>query len=107
MALDEEALRQQLAQEVDALMTPIDIEALRAEGILGKRIGAWYEVLDMARLPEHARKQIRTRQDSISGDKPPMVTFMKVTKRLKRLHKKLHGCSATVEGGYDTCSQRD
>jgi hypothetical protein len=48
MALDEEALRQQLAQEVDALMTPIDIEAPRAEGILGKRIGAWYEVLDMA-----------------------------------------------------------
>jgi len=85
MAIDKETLRQKLAQTVQELMTPIDVEALRAEGILGKRQGAWYEVLDMGRLPEHVRKRVNEMQFSASGEKPPMVKFLKVTKRLERL----------------------
>jgi hypothetical protein len=68
-----------LLREAQKLMTRIDFESLMAEGILGKRKGAWYEVLDMARLPEHARKRIRETRDSPSGERPPMVEFLKMT----------------------------
>jgi hypothetical protein len=42
--------------------TPIDFEELIAAGVL-RKVRAWYEVLDMTRLPEHARvkaQQIKT-----------------------------------------------
>ena len=90
MAIDKETRRQELAQTVQELMTPIDFEALRAEGILGKRQGAWHEVLDMARLPEYVRKRINE-MVTHSGEKPPTVKFLKVTKRLERLQKLLNG----------------
>jgi hypothetical protein len=38
--------------------TPIDFDQLIADGVLRKH-GARYELLDLARLPEHARRQIR------------------------------------------------
>src|SRR5262249_53410513 len=38
------------------LARPIDFAGLAAAGVLRKR-GAWYEVLDWRRLPEHVRRR--------------------------------------------------
>jgi hypothetical protein len=40
------------------LSTPIDFDQLVADGVLKKR-GAWWQVLDWDRLPEHARRKVQ------------------------------------------------
>jgi hypothetical protein len=50
---------QELERLRELLATPIDFDRLVADGII-KRHGAWWQVLDTARLPEHARVKIRT-----------------------------------------------
>lgn len=40
------------------LAKPIDFETLIADGVLEKN-GAWYKILDMDRLPDHATAKIR------------------------------------------------
>jgi len=44
----------ELRHLAEMLSTPIDFDLLVADGILKKR-GAWWQVLDRDRLPEHAR----------------------------------------------------
>lgn len=49
---------EQLRHLAEMLATPIDFDQLVADGILRKR-GAWWEVLDWNRLPEHARQKVQ------------------------------------------------
>ncbi len=39
--------------------TPIDFDALIEQGVLEKK-GAWYAILDMDRLPEHAKRRVKS-----------------------------------------------
>jgi hypothetical protein len=48
---------EEIRNQAELLATPLDFEQLVADGILRKR-GAWWEVLDMDRLPKHARCKI-------------------------------------------------
>jgi hypoxanthine phosphoribosyltransferase len=48
------------------LATPIDFEQLIADGIL-KKWGAWYQVLDWKRLPEHVRQKANTMKADAVG----------------------------------------
>lgn len=56
---DKAQLKEQLKQIVEWLATPIDFEQLVTDGVLKKR-GAWWEVLDWKRLPEHANQKVHT-----------------------------------------------
>jgi hypothetical protein len=73
--------RQELIEKIESVATPIDFEALIAEGILEKK-GARYKILDMTRLPQHAQDKIK--EFSTDGT----VKFSKVTKSFKNLAKK-------------------
>ena len=67
--------------------SPIDFDQLIADGVL-RRHGAKYELLDLARLPEYARRKIRI--ISTSPKTPnPVVSFYKPSKQVIRLAKKL------------------
>jgi hypothetical protein len=62
--------------------TPIDFKQLIADGVL-RRHGAKYELLDLARLPEHARRKIRI--ISTSRKTPnPVVSFHRPSKQVIR-----------------------
>jgi hypothetical protein len=66
--------------------TQIDFKKLIANGVLCKH-GARYELLDLARLPEHARRKIRI--ISTSRKTPnPVVSFHKPSKQVIREAKK-------------------
>jgi hypothetical protein len=56
MPLPSEAFADALVLTAQHLATPIDLPALIASGVLAK-VGAWYEVLDRDRLPDHVRAQ--------------------------------------------------
>jgi hypothetical protein len=71
----------ELRQTAAMLATPIDIDALISEGILRKR-GAWLEIVDLVRLPEHARVKIRAVQP------PNLVKFRKPSKKLQKFLKR-------------------
>ncbi|MCW8880411.1 MAG: hypothetical protein OQJ89_00395 [Kangiellaceae bacterium] len=49
--------KQEALELAKQLATPIDFDQLIKDGIIEKK-GAWYQVLDMERLPKHAKKQI-------------------------------------------------
>jgi hypothetical protein len=51
--------RDELLAELRRQATPLDLDALVAEGVLRKVRGS-YEVLDIARFPEHARSRATT-----------------------------------------------
>ena len=67
----------ELRQTAAILATPIDFDALITDGILRER-GEWYEVVDLARLPEHARVKIRAIRP------PNLVKFRKPSKKLQK-----------------------
>jgi hypothetical protein len=46
--------------------TPIDFDQLISNGVLAKS-GDWYKLLDMGKLPEHARIKIRKMRQSENG----------------------------------------
>jgi hypothetical protein len=67
--------------------TPIDFDQLIADGVL-RRHGAKYELLDLARLPEHARRKIRI--ISTSRKTPnSVVSFHKPSKQVIQQAKKM------------------
>ena len=71
----------ELRQTAAFLATPIDFDGLISDEILRKR-GEWYEVLDFARLPEHARVKIRAVRA------PNLVKFRKPAKKLQKFVKR-------------------
>lgn len=71
--------------EAQKLATPIDFDALIGQGVLGNKKGAWYPVLDMNRLPEHAKAQITALSDG-DGVK---VKFSKKQKSAQKIVDKL------------------
>ena len=68
----------ELRRLAEVLAAPIDFAHLVATGVLRKR-GAWYEVLDMTRLPEHARVKIEAVRS------PNRVKFREPSKPLRKL----------------------
>ena len=74
--------KEEVLEKAKSLATPIDFEALVAEGILEKK-GAGYKILDMERLPDHAKDKIT----AISSD--GKVKFSKATKSAQKLVDKL------------------
>jgi predicted outer membrane protein len=75
-----------LLQLIKLAATPIDFDQLIAAGVLRKH-GKRYELLNLARLPEHARRKIRIITTS-SKTKNPMVSFYKPSKQVVRQAKK-------------------
>ncbi len=74
--------KEEMLEKAKSLATPIDFEALISDGILEKK-GAWYKILDMERLPDHAKDKIT---EFASGG---MVKFSKATKSAQKLVDKL------------------
>jgi hypothetical protein len=72
---------------IETAATPIDFDRLIADGVLRKH-GARYELLDLARLPEHARRKIRIVTTSRKTSRP-VVSFSKPSKQLVRQAKKM------------------
>jgi hypothetical protein len=66
--------------------TPIDFDQLITDGVLRKH-GARYELLDLAGLPEHARRKIRIIATS-SKTKNPVVSFYKPSRQVIQQAKK-------------------
>ena len=56
--------------------TPIDFDALIEQGVLEKK-GAWYAILDMERLPEHAKRRVKSLKS------PNLAKFYPAKKTLK------------------------
>ena len=74
-----------LLELIKSAATPIAFDRLIADGVLRKH-GARYELLDLARLPEHARRKIRIIATS-SKTTNPVVAFYKPSKQVVRLAK--------------------
>jgi hypothetical protein len=66
--------------------TRIDFDQLIADGVL-RRHGAKYELLDLARLPENARRKIRIIATSRKTPNP-VISFHKPSKQVIREAKK-------------------
>jgi hypothetical protein len=67
-------LKKNIAKLRADLKRPIDFNKLIKDGILSKK-GAWYEVHDWERLPEHARYQIKEMMGG--ADTKTLVKFRK------------------------------
>jgi CRISPR/Cas system CSM-associated protein Csm5 (group 7 of RAMP superfamily) len=74
--------KDEMLEKAKKLATPINFEVLIDQGVLEKK-GAWYQVLDMNRLPEHAKAQI----SEFSSD--GKVKFSKNIKSAQKLVNKL------------------
>jgi hypothetical protein len=68
----------ELLRLAEVLAAPIDFDRLTATGVLQKR-GSWYEVLDLSRLPEHARVKIKAVRA------PNLVRFREPSEKLAKL----------------------
>lgn len=66
--------REKLEKQKRLMSEPIDFEQLERDGIL-RKVGAWYEILDMGRLPEHVRAQAVAVSGSARGDILPRLQF--------------------------------
>jgi hypothetical protein len=76
-----------LLELLEMAATPIDFDRLIADGALRKH-GAKYELLDLARLPEHARRKIRIIATSRKTPNP-VVSFQKPSKQVVQQAKKM------------------
>ena len=76
-----------LLELLEMAATPIDFNQLIADGVLRKH-GARYELLDLARLPEYARRKIRIIATSRMTPNP-VVSFHKPSKQVIQQAKKL------------------
>lgn len=74
--------RGELLEKAKSLATPIDLDALVAQGLLEKK-GSRYKVVDMRSLPEHVADKIV----ELSSD--GFVKFSVATKSAETLVKKL------------------
>lgn len=72
--------KKEILEQAQRLATPINFEALIDQGILGDKKGAWYPVLDMDRLPEHAKAQMEAFDTDGSRAK-----FSKSNKRAQKI----------------------
>ena len=74
------------------LATPVDVDALVATGVLRKR-GAWYEVLDEERLPDHVNAQVREMRWEQRGNATPrqFIKIPRLSARAVRLYRQLSG----------------
>lgn len=74
--------------EVEKLAQPLDLESLERSGLVEK-VGAWYAVPNIHRLPEHARVKIAETKSDKSGR--VLVKFKKSSDfdRLAKKFKKL------------------
>ena len=71
-------MHQEILDAAETMATPIDFDQLVADSTLRKVGGGWFEVLDPARLPEHALCKIKAVK---SGNR---VKFRKPSKKLVR-----------------------
>lgn len=76
--------KQEMKEKLKKLATPIDFEGLIKKGVLKKK-GAWYEILNMDKLPKHAKAQ------AIAMKTPNLIKFSKCTKSAEKLLKKISG----------------
>jgi hypothetical protein len=76
-----------LLELIKLAATPIDFDHLIADGVLRKH-GKRYELLNFARLPEHARRKIRAIGTS-SKTPNPVVSFYKPGKQVVRKARKM------------------
>jgi hypothetical protein len=76
-----------LVKLIEMAATPIDFDQLIADGVL-RRHGGKYELLDLARLPEHARRKIRIVTTSRKTARP-VIAFHKPSKQMVRQAKKM------------------
>ena len=84
--------REDVMSQLQRLATPIDFDALVAEGVL-RKVGASYEVLNPKRLPEHVSAQAtgvkaKTQRD---GSQQVLLTFPKSNARAVRLYRRATG----------------
>jgi hypothetical protein len=70
------------AQTTEALITPVDFDALVQAGVLEKRKG-WYKILKGNELPEHAKAKIY--QIKSDSDGKALVKFSPVDKKLENM----------------------
>mgnify|MGYP000114212403 CR=1 FL=1 len=77
-----EITRESILEKAKSLATPIDFEDLIEKGILKKK-GAKYKILDMDKLPQHAKDKIT----EFGSD--GIVKFSKATKSAEKLVKDL------------------
>ncbi len=75
-----------LVELIKSAATPIAFDQLTADGVLRKH-GARYELLNLARLPEHARRKIPIIATS-SKTTNPVVSFDEPSKQIVRPAKK-------------------
>jgi hypothetical protein len=75
-----------LLELIKLAATPIDFDHLIADGVLRKH-GKRYELLNLARLPEHARRKIRIITTS-SKTPNPVISFYKPSRQVVRQAKK-------------------
>jgi hypothetical protein len=73
---EETSTYKELRRVAESLTDPISFVHLIANGVLRER-GAWYEVLDVTRLPEHARVKISALRA------PNLVKFRKPSKKMQ------------------------
>jgi hypothetical protein len=69
-----------LLQLIKLAATPVDFEQLIADGVLRKH-GKRYELLDLPRLPDHARRKIRIITTS-SKTPNPVISFYKPSRQV-------------------------
>jgi hypothetical protein len=72
-----DAATKRFLSAVKALAAPINFHLLTAAKVLRKR-GAWYEVLDIYRLSEHARMKIKAVRST------NLVNFRKPSKKMRK-----------------------
>ena len=65
---------------------PLNLEALVESGVL-KKVGAWYQILDMKRLPKHVSDHIKAMKSGKNG--VGLVQFAPVTQRAIKLAAKV------------------
>lgn len=74
---------QTLYEEVEKLAAPVDFGALEKDCLLEK-VGAWYAVPNLDRLPEHARVKV----SEIKSDKGRVLVKFKKASEFDRIAKK-------------------
>ena len=76
-----------LLELIKLAASPIDFDQLIADGVLRKH-GKRYELLDLARLPEHARRKIRIVTTS-SKTPNPVISFYNPSKQVVHQARKM------------------
>jgi len=66
--MDEEKVSlERIIEELEELSKPLDLDQLVGDGVLKRRARGWYQVLDGARLPKHAMRQVKQTKSHRDG----------------------------------------